>query len=93
MEIMLKTKQSGNSQFDFLHFDNELNPYYKHVVSMIKSGKYKPQEEEENMKKGGFACSLAAFSVLWLSLVIAVFKMTKHCFHPCIPYVTEMSID
>ncbi|BFZ18549.1 hypothetical protein BsWGS_21588 [Bradybaena similaris] len=51
MEIMLKTKQSGNSQFDFLHFDNELNPYYKHVVSMIKSGKYKPQEEEENMKK------------------------------------------
>ncbi|CAG5118993.1 unnamed protein product, partial [Candidula unifasciata] len=51
MEIMLKTKQSGNSQFDFLHFDNELNPYYKHVVSMIKSGKYKPQEEEEESLK------------------------------------------
>ncbi|CAL1543009.1 unnamed protein product [Lymnaea stagnalis] len=52
MEIMLKTKQAGNSQFDFLHFENELNPYYKHMVSMIKSGKYKPlDDEEEDTKK------------------------------------------
>lgn len=54
MEIMLKTKQAGNPQFDFLHFDDKLNPYYKHVVSMIKSGKYKPlqEEEEDHTKKG-----------------------------------------
>ncbi|XP_059147044.1 splicing factor, suppressor of white-apricot homolog isoform X2 [Physella acuta] len=51
MEIMLKTKQAGNPQFDFLHFENELNPYYKHVLGMIKSGKYKPTEEEEDIKK------------------------------------------
>ncbi|KAI8739339.1 splicing factor, suppressor of white-apricot [Biomphalaria glabrata] len=51
MEIMLKTKQAGNSQFDFLHFENELNPYYKHMVQMIKSGKYKPAMEEEETKK------------------------------------------
>ncbi|GFR60968.1 splicing factor, suppressor of white-apricot [Elysia marginata] len=47
MEIMLKTKQAGNSQFDFLSFENELNAYYKHMVSMIKSGKYKPVQREE----------------------------------------------
>lgn len=47
MEIMLKTKQAGNTQFDFLSFENELNAYYKHMVSMIKSGKYKPTQKEE----------------------------------------------
>ncbi|KAH9525838.1 hypothetical protein Btru_002516 [Bulinus truncatus] len=51
MEIMLKTKQAGNQQFDFLHFEDELNPYYKHVVQMIKSGKYKPAEEDDDNKK------------------------------------------
>ncbi|GFO01160.1 splicing factor, suppressor of white-apricot homolog, partial [Plakobranchus ocellatus] len=47
MEIMLKTKQAGNSQFEFLSFENDLNAYYKHMVSMIKSGKYKPVQKEE----------------------------------------------
>ena len=50
MEIMLKTKQAGNSQFDFLKFDDVLNPYYKHMVHMIKSGKYKPVSQEEKVK-------------------------------------------
>ena len=50
MEIVLKTKQAGNPQFAFLSFENVLNPYYKHVVSMIKSGKYKPKAEEEDVK-------------------------------------------
>lgn len=45
MEILIKTKQANNSQFEFLHFENPLNPYYKHMVKMIKSGKYKPKEE------------------------------------------------
>ncbi|XP_062614168.1 splicing factor, suppressor of white-apricot homolog isoform X2 [Saccostrea cucullata] len=45
MEILIKTKQANNPQFDFLHFENPLNPYYKHMVKMIKSGKYKPKEE------------------------------------------------
>ena len=53
MEIMLKTKQAGNSQFDFLSFENELNTYYKHMVSMIKSGKYKPVQREEEEANGG----------------------------------------
>lgn len=62
MEIMLKTKQAGNPQFDFLHFENELNPYYKHVLDMIKSGKYKPTEEEEDVKKGLSLCISTALS-------------------------------
>ncbi|XP_048753433.2 splicing factor, suppressor of white-apricot homolog isoform X2 [Ostrea edulis] len=44
MEILIKTKQANNPQFDFLHFENPLNLYYKHMVKMIKSGKYKPKE-------------------------------------------------
>ncbi|XP_069136279.1 splicing factor, suppressor of white-apricot homolog isoform X1 [Argopecten irradians] len=46
MEIIIKTKQSNNSQFEFMHFENVLNPYYKHMVKMIKSGKYRPKAEE-----------------------------------------------
>ncbi|XP_023241084.1 splicing factor, suppressor of white-apricot homolog [Centruroides sculpturatus] len=42
MEIIIKMKQSSNPQFDFLSFDHALNPYYKHLVSSIKSGKYVP---------------------------------------------------
>ncbi|XP_022341691.2 splicing factor, suppressor of white-apricot homolog isoform X1 [Crassostrea virginica] len=48
MEILIKTKQANNPQFDFLHFENPLNLYYKHMVKMIKSGKYKPKEEVED---------------------------------------------
>jgi len=35
MEIVLKAKQSNNSQFQFLQFGHYLNPYYKHMVSLI----------------------------------------------------------
>ncbi|XP_052073917.1 splicing factor, suppressor of white-apricot homolog isoform X18 [Mytilus californianus] len=47
MEIIIKTKQAKNSQFDFLHFEDPLNQYYKHMVNMIKSGKYKPKQIKE----------------------------------------------
>lgn len=57
MEILVKAKQSGNPQFDFLLMGNWLNPYYKHVLKYITEGKYvpvipkqpspKPQEETE----------------------------------------------
>ncbi|XP_065663694.1 uncharacterized protein LOC100210071 isoform X2 [Hydra vulgaris] len=51
MEIVLKAKQSGNAQFDFLSFDNWLNPYYKFILQKIKSGEYKLSEEEKDEKE------------------------------------------
>ncbi|XP_055841047.1 protein suppressor of white apricot isoform X2 [Episyrphus balteatus] len=46
MEILIKAKQSNNQQFDFLNQNNSLNPYYKFVLSAMKSGTY-PQIEIE----------------------------------------------
>ena len=47
MEIMMKTKQGNNPQFLFMHFEDSLHPYYRHVVKMIKSGKFKPKVDEK----------------------------------------------
>ena len=47
MEIMMKTKQGNNPKFMFMHFEDILHPFYKHVIKMIKSGKYKPKVEEK----------------------------------------------
>ncbi|KAJ8408583.1 hypothetical protein AAFF_G00252180 [Aldrovandia affinis] len=46
-EIVLKAKQSRNSQFDFLRFDHYLNPYYKHVLRAMKEGRYIPVAESK----------------------------------------------
>ena len=54
MEIVLKTKQAGNPQFEFLNYNNWLNPYYKFILSKIKEGKYTPQpmkSEEEGKQR------------------------------------------
>ncbi len=40
MEIVLKAKQAGNPQFDFLNYGNWLNPYYKLVLQKIRDGSY-----------------------------------------------------
>ncbi|KAF2366726.1 Suppressor of white apricot N-terminal domain [Trinorchestia longiramus] len=47
MEIVLKTKQTGNALFGFLSFDNCLNRYYKHIVALVKSGRYHEDEQQE----------------------------------------------
>ena len=44
MEIVLKAKQAGNPQFDFLSFGNWLNPYYKLILEKITNGTYKINE-------------------------------------------------
>ncbi|XP_071534654.1 uncharacterized protein su(w[a]) [Panulirus ornatus] len=50
MEIVIKTKQAGNPMFSFLSFDHPLNAYYKHMVAMIKSGRYRPADEVDRVK-------------------------------------------
>lgn len=42
MEILLKIKQAENAQFNFLSFDNELHPYYRHLLMAVKSQRYRP---------------------------------------------------
>jgi hypothetical protein len=48
MEILIKAKQSTNSQFDFLNYDHFLNPYYKHLVDIIKNNKYVPEIDDKS---------------------------------------------
>lgn len=52
MEILLKTKQAANPQFNFLNHDGQYNSYYKHILGMMKTGTYPWQEivdkSEEN---------------------------------------------
>ncbi|KAI1293795.1 Protein suppressor of white apricot [Halotydeus destructor] len=51
MEIVIKAKQAQNSNFTFLTYGSELNPYYKHLLGAIKAGTYSPSvrpKEEDN---------------------------------------------
>lgn len=40
MEILLKTKQAANPQFNFLNHDGQYNPYYRHILLMMKNNTY-----------------------------------------------------
>jgi hypothetical protein len=44
MEILLKTKQAGNPQFNFLNHDGQYNPYYRHILMLMKNNTYPWQE-------------------------------------------------
>lgn len=46
MEIVVKAKQANNPMFQFLHFDNALHPFYRHVLTAIRNGTYDVPAEE-----------------------------------------------
>ena len=43
MEIIIKTKQRFNPSFSFLHHEDRLFPYYKHLLHSLTNGTYEPQ--------------------------------------------------
>nr|CAD7416286.1 unnamed protein product [Timema poppensis] len=47
MEILLKMKQDKNPQFKFLSFDSTLHPYYRHLLMAMKTGRYRPQNQDK----------------------------------------------
>lgn len=51
MEILLKTKQASNSNFDFLSIDSSLHPYYKFILGEIKSGRYVSKESNGQIQE------------------------------------------
>ncbi|CAB0006360.1 unnamed protein product [Nesidiocoris tenuis] len=46
MEILMKVKQQGNKNFDFLSHQDPLHRYYLHLKQLIKSGTYVPREQD-----------------------------------------------
>ena len=50
MEIIIKTKQKYNGRFSFLHHEDRLFPYYKHLLHAIVDGSYVPKSIENNQK-------------------------------------------
>ncbi len=72
MEIVLKTKQAGNPQFKFLNFDDKLNPFYKEMVRLIKTGRYIPKRRPVvELNAAGMSANDASgdnvrYSFLWI---------------------------
>lgn len=46
MEIIIKTKQQYNAHFSFLHYNDRLFSYYKHLLRALVNKEYVPEEEE-----------------------------------------------
>lgn len=59
MEIILKTKQSGNPLFNFLDYKDSLNPYFKFLVQAIRDNVYTPtesMEKDDDNQKSNYHC-------------------------------------
>lgn len=66
MQILLKAKQSGNPQFEFLSLECPLHAYYNFILTAIKEGRHKLQEDP---KEGKFL-KLTAFTISFLLILL-----------------------
>lgn len=66
MEILLKMKQADNPQFNFLSFDNDLHPYYRHMLNAIKSQRYK---QTQPSAATGWYCHLFVDMIILSSMI------------------------
>lgn len=83
MEIVLKTKQSGNPQFGFLNYNHYLNPYYKFIKGKIKDGVYSPKPEESKEEaKGDTDDSFFPFIFELDLLIMTYFFYVHKCNRP-----------
>ncbi|KAH8259948.1 hypothetical protein KR044_005172 [Drosophila immigrans] len=58
MEILIKAKQANNAQFDFLSQGGQLQPYYRHLLAVIKQGKYAPAVDAAGGEKSASSTSV-----------------------------------
>ena len=59
MEILIRAKQSDNAMFDFLAFDDPLQPFFRHMVVMIKAGRFTVGAQKQGKCRGwdGVGCN------------------------------------
>jgi len=46
MEILIKAKQANNAQFDFLSQGGQLQPYYRHLLAVIKQANMRHHQQK-----------------------------------------------
>lgn len=56
MEILIKTKQANNSQFDFLNHNSRLFHYYRHILLSMKNGIYPFNEAKDGESRFFLFC-------------------------------------
>lgn len=69
MEILLKMKQAENPQFNFLSFDNDLHPYYRHMLTAIKNQRYKSTQSVPAMNGEYFILFYPNCSIIFNSII------------------------
>lgn len=89
MEILLKTKQASNPQFNFLNHDGQYFAYYRHILGMMKAGTYpwpevidkseENSQDSEEFKVNGTTEPLVAPSSVAIIIPKMTFKPSADC--------------
>lgn len=100
MEILLKTKQASNAQFNFLSHDGQYNAYYKHILNLIKTGTYQshvdvePKNDEADQKATQARIEEPEPSTSAIVIPKLIFKPSADCaYTQLISKITKESIS